>query len=47
MTDFDTTTAPQAEPNQDQPELNERDLNEVAGGLNFTRTPAKPAVDSF
>ena len=48
MTDFDTTTAPQAEPTQDQaPELNERDLNEVAGGLNFTRTPAKPAVDSF
>lgn len=36
------------ETTQDQPELNERDLNEVAGGLNFTKTSPPPsAVDMF
>ena len=48
MTDFDTTT-PQSEATQDQAEMNERELNDVAGGLIIVVAPTakKPAVDTF
>ena len=46
MTDIETT-APQADATQDQAELNERDLDQVAGGLNFTRTEPKPAAVDY
>ena len=41
-TEIDETTT-QTESTQEQAELSEHELNEVAGGLNYTRTAPKPA----
>ena len=40
-------TITETESTQDDAELNEGELKQAAGGLNFTRAPKKPAVDMF